>query len=353
MITHVPDEPLSEMGLLYRAIPIVEAFGGRLPLRSELRELTREMGVEFATAVFHRAVLTSELYGPFARDTRAFDLSDRALIARLAAGFEVTIVASQLYPCCGRAWGDHVEEWRAWARDLGFTTDVIATRPRASVAANARLISDHLSETRHPHRILVTYGQGTSEFRFLLAKKLRRDPEVVRHGERELNTVRAWISVCGSFGGALSSDRLLKGFFNRRMNRLEMRLRGRNPLTLEETSTESPLWKGSLSVPRQMLVASLVGLPLLSQIPAGLITSYKELARREPNDGAVAALDAVAHPGLVVPVPGLSQRAESHVLEPIFRRLLAMTALTMRQSLAAAAGAGAPGRSGHSPKTQD
>lgn len=337
MTARATDSPdTNPMSLLRRAIPIAEAFQGRVPLRSELRELTRELGVELATSVFQRAVLNSDLHGPFTREVRAFDLSDRSILSRLASGFEVTVVASNLYQS-GRTWGDHVEEWRGWAREMGFTTDAIATDPRASVAANARHISNHLSETKHPHRILVTYGQGASEFRFLLDRKLRRDAESVSRTGNELSTVRAWINVCGSFGGAMASDRLLKGFINRKMNRFEMRLKGRNPLVLDETSTQSPLWKNAPSVPSQMLVASLVGIPLLSQIPAGLITSYREIAQVEPNDGAVAVMDAVAHPGLIVPAPGLSHRAESVVLEPVFRRLLAMTALTMRQSLAEAA----------------
>ena len=327
-VTKVAAEMVTEMGLLQKAGPFVEALCGRLPTHAELRVIRDEMGSDFATAVLAKAIHASHVHGPFASQVRAYDLtqvmSARAPMRQITRQFEVVLVASNL-PESGRKWGDHIELWRMWARQMGFTTDDIQTLPHYTISQNARVIAEHLGNRYHPHRIVVTFGQGSSEFRFLLEKRLaERDRDL-----GALASVRAWLNICGSFGGSARHAMINRSWLRRMTTGLRMRLDGRQPVTLMETSSNYPLWRRKMNVPPETLVASLFGLTYGAQMPQGLNSSYLELAHLGPNDGAVLSLDAIAHPGLVVPVSGLTAKGESSLLEPMLKKLLLTTAEMM------------------------
>ena len=316
----------TQMSLLLRAIPIVQQMAGRLPTADELRQITREYGLEFANVILLQAAAENPLHGPFARQVRS--AASKTGSRELANKFEVTLVASNLSQS-GRAWGDHVEEWRQWARGLGFKTDDIQTNPGFSVSENARLIKRHLIDHQSQNRIFVTYGQGTSELRLLFDKSLsNRDKQFP-----ELSQIRGWINICGSFAGSAWCKKINENFLHALVSRLSLRLAGRNPSVLLETSSDFTLWRRSINVPANMLATSIVGISSLKQMPFHLRKSFSYLSTMGPNDGAVLALDAIAHPGLFFPVQGLTQKAESELLKPILERLLIATAQTMSDTV--------------------
>jgi hypothetical protein len=332
---------LTELGLLKRAAPIVDLLAGRLPTSKELTELTSEFGRELAAAVLWRAVSQSEFHGAFSRSVRSTKLATLEQLRPLTSQFEITLIASNFMQS-GRNWGDHVDEWRTWARALGFTTDDIATRSGASVSANARLISEHLRGSRQPKaRIMLSYGQGTSELRYLFDRRLDRNLDRrLEHGGRErkgdavseLSGIRGWISVCGSFAGSQLATELKRNFLLRAKTQLAMRMDGRNPLTLKESATDFPLWRRPSQVPTETMVASLFGIPYLTQVPIELRASYLRLSNIGPNDGVLLSADSIVHPGLAVPVPGLTHRAESVILEPMLKRLMLAIATMMAET---------------------
>lgn len=337
---------LTEMGLLYRASQLAEAFAGRLPSVAELKDINRELGVEIATTVWLKSLLKAKGHGGFWRE-----LQKQGAEPASCADYEVIIVASQL-PLSGRRWGDHVEEWRQWARELGFATEVIETLPQSSVAENARFIRDYLTAFPHPRRIVVTYGQGTSEFRYYLS----RVNEVTRLAKQEriyaservsgvatgMEGVKAWISVCGAYAGASSSVWLGQGFWNKLRSFINMKFSGRHPKALTEMAPNCGYWRQPTPLPEGLMAVSLVGLPLRSQIPMGLHSSYSALAKESPNDGRVALYEACVPGSLYVPVAGMSHRAESRWLQPLFKRVLLVTLRALREREAARDRAGEP-----------
>lgn len=312
---------LTEMELAHKASILAQAFQGRLPTTNELKNITEELGLELATAVFSRTLQDSNVHGPFSRAVRTFDFRGWDAVTARAAKVEVAIVASNLFQS-GRKWGDHVEDWRMWARDLGFTTDVIETDPRRSVAANARLIFEYLARSPNRRRIVVTYGQGSAEFRYLLHRRVYR--EAIDPIPEEVSQICGWINICGAFGGASSSRYFQENRVRRLLARLRMKVAGRNPITLAETSSLFPLWRKPLPVLPGLEIASIVGVPYRNQIPVGLFNLYNEIGKTVPNDGAVSVIEACAHPGAIVAVPGLTHRAENVQLEPVFKRTLAV-----------------------------
>src|SRR5688572_22413986 len=87
---------LTEGALAYRAAQIAEVFKGRLPSTKELKDLTEELGVELATAVFLRTAQEASGHGPFAREVRAFDLDSLENLKTYANQFEVLFIGSNL-----------------------------------------------------------------------------------------------------------------------------------------------------------------------------------------------------------------------------------------------------------------
>lgn len=312
---------LNEMALAYRADILADAFRGRIPTAVELANITEELGVEIATAVFLRTLQNAPILGEFARQARSFDFKDWDGQSVRAARVEVSVIASNLFQA-DRAWGDHVDEWRAWARDLGFTTEMIETDPRRSVAANARVIFEFLARSPSRPRIIVTYGQGAAEFRYLLHRRVNRDPQDLI--PEEISMIRGWLNVCGAFSGSHSSRYFQENRVRRLLARLRMKVAGRNPIALAETSSTFPLWRRPIPTLPGLKIASLLGVPYAAQVPVTMQTMYRELAKHQPNDGAVTIGDAMAIPGFLVPVPGMSHRAPSALLEPMFKRTLAV-----------------------------
>jgi hypothetical protein len=294
-----------------------------------LSNIVEELGVELATAVFLRSLQDANVHGTFWRDVRGLELStiDRAA----NRGIEVAVVASNMY-LSARKWGDHVETWRAWARRLGFQTEVIETDPRRSIAANARMIFEYLARSPHRPRIIATYGQGSAEFRYLLQRRVNRETshrppnQMLSQLPEELAGVRGWINVCGAFSGAGSSRALQGHRLSRLLMRLRMKVAGRNPITLAETSSAFPIWHKPLVVPPRLCIASLIGVPYRWQVPVQLQLHYDALAKTTPSDGVVGVFEAAAYPGLIVPIAGMSHRAPATLLEPIFSRTLALMA---------------------------
>ena len=223
--TRVAGRPadLGDMNLAHKAAQLAEVFEGRLPTARELANISEELGIEMASAILYRVINDSPVHGEIAKRMRAIDPNDPIDRNPIQGKIEVTIVASNLFRS-QRSWGDHVESWRKWARETGFTTDVIETESKLSISENARLIREHLLRHPHPNRFLVTYGQGAAEFRFIL-QKLQ-----VAGVNEALSGIQAWVNVCGSFAGSGLSQFHNSTPLKRLFEKFEMRLARRNPV---------------------------------------------------------------------------------------------------------------------------
>lgn len=324
------DTELTEVGLRVRAAPLAAAFPDRLPLARELKDINEHFGVEIAQATFSTVVEKHPHYGPFLKRVRGFDSRKFAEseLRDIAASFEVTIVASQL-PRSGRTWGDHSSEWASWARSLGFKTDVIRTLPSNDIWQNAALISSHLLSNPHPRRILITIGQGAAEFRSLLTRRLgvrANSPAPKAEQAGELDSIRLWINIAGAYSGSDAIRYWKRSLLTQVALSFELWTSGRNRSVMNQIDSKLSAFKSAPNFPAAMQVVNVVGLPLRAQIPSELILSYHALSKSMPTDGLTELYNSLAHPGLIVPIEGMSAKAESLKLEPILKRLLAVYA---------------------------
>lgn len=313
---------LTEIGLRTRATPIMHAFRERLPFPQEMNDIQEHFGVEIATTVFLMALETVPPYASFIRKVRAMPVAIPMELKEKAKNFEVMVVASNLHQS-GFKWGAHVETWTAWARSMGFTTDWVPTDSRASISENARILSRYLLNNPHPNRIIVTYGQGAAELRTLMLNRLgERGHPVERPKTEDFAGLRLWLNVCGAYAGAASNKAVLATPFGRLRTALSMKLRGRNPIVLEETMPMAANMRRLPNFPEDMGIVNVIGLPLRSQVPLGFTSSYLELSKKGPNDGVLSLFHMIAHPGLIMPIPAMAHTAPEFKLEPVFKRLL-------------------------------
>ena len=321
-IRHPSD--LTQVGLKIRASEISEAFKERLPLRKELSDIQEHFGLEIATTVLLKALETIPAYRAFNNRVLRAPAVLPPELREKARKFEVMVVASNLDQS-GRKWGDHVEPWTSWARSMGFTTDFVPTEPRHSVSENARLIHHYLINHPHPNRIIVTYGQGASELKMLLLHQYGIRGKSSGAGEKSLDSVRLWLNIAGAFGGVASNRYLARTKAMDFLNRYRFAFFGRNPIVLDELGTTNSYFKQTPNFPATLSVANIIGLPLRSEVPVRLLRLYHYLAnvaKMGPTDGVLAFYDMIAHPGMIVPVPGMAHTLDPIKLEPIFRRTL-------------------------------
>lgn len=316
------------MEISLRASQYGGVFEGRLPTSGELQNITEELGLDMATQILLKTIQDSPLHGEFGRRMRSIDPGDASHRQPEYKTIEVAFVASNHF-MSGRKWGDHVEPWRIWARHLGFTTELIETKARFSVAENARVIRDFLTANPHSRRIVVTYGQGTSEFRYLLHRLKTLG------AFHETEGLKGWMSVNGTFAGSSFAQYTSERRLRRWNEQMKLRWAGRNPSVMLETASGFGLWRQPAPIAREMTTVSLIGLPQRVQIPNGLHFSYNLLAKSQPNDGVCTFVEAVAHPGFIVPITGMNHRAEEYKLKPHFQRSLMLLGNSIVASIAA------------------
>lgn len=311
-----PLEPAGVDGLdlhiAYQSREILRLLAGRLPSREETESLTSEKGLTLATHVLHQAILATQPHSAFIRHVRSTVPRPQPRASGVAP-IEVVFVPS-VTPELRLAWGAHTKWMRILAREIGFTTDIIETSPRESITGNARLIGSYLESTRAERVIAVTVGRGSTELRLLLQRRGRSSKDLCR--------LRGWINIGGAFGGSRTVALHLADRSRSVESRLGHWLRRTSFTALQEMSCETGIWRERMNVHDRMMIVSVFGLLGADRVPAVLKANFDKLSRFGPNDGGVLAYEAMARPGLLYPVPGLSHLAEEVILGPILQRLL-------------------------------
>lgn len=318
---------LAVMNLAHKSAMIVEAFPDRIPNARELEDMTRAFGLELVTLSLtkilsnvspnkyfldrvdrvYRDIRLSSGEVPESRAMRSRPLDERA---------ELCVIESVDPLTPGASWGGHVEQWRSWARRSGLTTDVIQTKKSNSLLANAEIIRRELASHPHDRRIIATLGQGSAEFRLLLEQLLKTAPH-------ELDGIQMWLNVAGLIRGGSGVAMKRSNFWDRKTLEVTARLRGwpaSMPHQLSPTNPRLRLEPELQGLP--FVCVSMVGFPRVADVPAGLKSSYLAMSSVGPSDGLALFHESILRPGYVVPVPGMSHRAEPERLGPWFQAVL-------------------------------
>lgn len=307
------------VNLAHKAKLIVDAFPDRLPNVRELEDMTRSFGFDLVAMALVKILsnLTPNRYFLERVDRIYRDVQlarGKETFKPLAERSELCIVES-VGP--GASWGAHVETWRAWGRKAGVTTEVIQTEKRNGLLANAELIRDELLSRPHDQRIIATLGQGSAEFRLLLEQLLKTAPH-------ELSGLQMWVNVAGLVQGASGLTALHGNVWGRKMSEFKNWTEGRPASIGRQLEALNPRLRCPVDLRGLPFVCvSMVGFPSVGDVPMGLKGSFLKMAEKGPNDGFATFHESIVQPGYVVPIPGMSHKAEPERLGPWFQAVIA------------------------------
>ena len=217
--------------------------------------------------------------------------------------------------------GSDFARQRELVRERRFDVRLIETDEVGTVEANARLITEALTELDSGPNgvVVVSTSKGGPEVALALG-----DPST----HEVLGTVRAWISVGGILRGSPYADHLGRHplrWFITTIGALLRHPRG----ILENLSTEvRGLVMDGLILPPELLVLHYIGAPLENQIERSNRGRYDALKDLGPNDGLTLLADEILPDGIVITDIGLDHYFRHPQIDLI---TLALTQIVMEE----------------------
>ena len=304
--------PAAEAALLQRAAAFSE-----LPALADcnadaMRRVTRDHGVDFATALLYDRFRKSPAHAPFI--ARMETSLAAAPGPKLAVDWKLFIVPGALYverPSLGSG-GDVV---RDAAAELGLPCGLVPVASRGSVQHNATLLSEWLDQRAQEKLVLVSVSKGGPDLKLALAH-----PDA----PRLFRNVVAWINLSGPLDGSPVADWIPASRLRSWAVRLQYRIQRRDFGFITDMchGPGSPL-REPLRLPAHLRLISVLGFPLRAHLTTPLCRfTHGIIARQGPNDGTVPLADARAWPGDLLPVWGAD-----HYFQPPERARQILTAL--------------------------
>lgn len=271
---------------------------------SLLAQLTRDHGVDAATAFWYDRVRSAEPHRAFIEAVEALDAgaalpptSARLLLAPAAFWRE--------YPQFG-ADGAAV---LAVARALGLDAEMIRTPSTGSVSESARVIREALAKEADGSVILASLSKGGADVRMAL----EQDPTLTRK-------VRAWINVCGILHGSPLVDEMLDGPWWRRLAVRAFLARWRAGFGLLRELRHAPSPRAT--APAGVFVVNVVACPLSIHTAGAITRRHRQLSALGPNDGSTLLQDSIVDGGVVYPVWGADHYFRTPDAPQLIRRIL-------------------------------
>lgn len=307
--------------LAFQSKDILQFLRGRLPSWQELKALQDEKGYDLALTVLYRAVLQSQPHSAFIRHVQGTKPGFHDL-KQGKSPVEVLIVPSVM-PDSNQKWGAHCDWIRSLAREMGFSTDVVETSRKESIAGNARLIGNHLKNCESNNILLVTTGRGTTEMRFLLQKRKNAD---------ELRKVRGWLNINGCANGSRAIEQTVSSKLTQIQKQIIAWVRREKFAARLELRPDSPLFSEQLRAHERMMIVSVFGLLYSDQIPLGGAERFSRLKSEGLTDGFLLAKEAILRPGLLIPVPGLRHELDEANLQALLQRVLTVMGAAIQKT---------------------
>lgn len=298
-----------EAALLQRAAAWTELTTLESLIPERLQQITRQEGVDFATALLFDRFRSVPEHAAFIQ--RVDDLRQGSLRLPEAFRAKVVVVPGALYVERPDLGGDG-RLVREVAEGLGCPSDVVPLASRGSVVENARRLNAWLAQQRDEPIILVSLSKGGADVKMALAA-----PESA-HSFR--NAV-AWVNACGPLDGSRLVNWIFDGWLRRNICRLQYRWQQRDFRFITDLRHgPGGILDFSVALPPKMKLVSLVGFPLRRHLTTPFSRfCHRTLAAWGPNDGTTLLSDLRGWPGEIYPVWGVD-----HYFRPqgVARRLI-------------------------------
>ena len=298
MICSLEDVLAGDRDLLTHAATSTDCPTLRDCTASQIINVARDQGIEFATALLYDRVLRSPENGTFFQQVNA---SRRAIVGNPPL---VGIIPGAFY-LEHKNTGADGSQLAVILESINCRVELVPVDSFGSLAKNAAIIAEWLTRHRQERVALISLSKGSADVKIALG--LPSAAELFRN-------VDVWVSVSGLPQGTPLVAWLRRQFLRRFGVRLLLRLRGQRYSVVEELRQEpgGPLkiWP---SVPAHLRVIHILSFPLRRHLAnPWAARAFDRVAPLGPNDGGGFLLsDAANLPGTVFPVWGAD-----HYLQP-------------------------------------
>ena len=280
--------------LAFQIEPLIKELGGRLPTAQQVREVSREHGVDVATMFFFRSIVQNPLHTAFHR------LLNQYVVPEVdRKQWQVSILTTSV-----RSRAKVLQAQAAWvqnlARQSGFKTDVVELSTSGTLSENVRYLDGYFSEYQDGPHIVVTLGLAALELHLMLAKRPFDDPAV--------KIIRGWLNLGSEFSGSAYVSRLRRQWGpGRWWRRLELWRDGVSGAYEREWSEDFRHWQSNqeLHVPH-LFALSFVPFCLRQQMAPPLWLAHDARTPEGPNNSEFELSSMVIRPGYIYPIWGAS-----------------------------------------------
>lgn len=299
---------VDEVGLLARAAEHAARFAGGVPTRPELQQLTRQHGIEMATAIFYQAIIASPQHAPFIRAVNAEPAAPLPTPSR----FHLLIVPALYYQELPQYGGDG-QAIAEIAKACGLRVTVAPLLSKGSLSANAAILWQTLCRLQDEQVLLLSLSVGGSEARIMLAEHAAAP---------ELEKLVGWINICGLVRGIPLATLLLSNPLRRLHARTICKVVGLDFGLVRELDPAHAYWQDPLWLPERLRVVNLIGAPLHSHVQQrSLFKRYGWMQEMGPNDGMALLSDLIVEPGEIYPLWGADHYFRTPQVSPLLYRL--------------------------------
>ena len=307
---------LDEVGLLARAAEGARAFGGTVPTRETLQALTKERGIDLATAIFYQSILASPCHGPFVRAVDAESVMPLSTPSR----YHLLIVPALYYQELPQYGGDG-QAIAAIAQACGLRVTVAPLLSKGSLSDNAAILWETLCRVNaaaelkqdNAEVLLLSLSVGGGETRIMFGEHA---------GAPQLERVVGWINICGLVRGVPLATQLLQNPLRRLHTRTICKVIGVDFALVRELDPAHAYWQNELTLPSTVRVVNLIGVPLHSHVQQrALFKRYGWMQELGPNDGMALLSDLLVEPGLIYPLWGADHYFRTPQVSPLLYRL--------------------------------
>lgn len=265
-------------------------------LKSEtLRQITRQQGVDFATALLFDRFCKSPERSGFIQQIDALRRSPGSLLATIDA--KVVIVPGALYVERPDMGGDG-RIVREVASSLGLKTELIPLASFGSVKTNAGLILDWLKRHQQERIILVSLSKGGADLKMAMSES--DTPDL-------FHNVVAWINVCGPLNGSRMANWILESRIRTWFFQCKLHWQNRDFQFVSDLrhGEDAPLGF-AFRPPDSIRMVTLIGFPLHQHMTTRFSRfCHRTLVSHGPNDGTTLLSDLPSLPGEIYPVWGM------------------------------------------------
>ena len=305
----MPARPVDELRLLHQAARAYPSLGFHDLSTATLARVTRERGVDFATALLYDRLRRSTEHGRFIAQLEALEPNLDAL-PRLEGA--VLVAPAAFYQELPEFGGDG-QLIRDIAAEFGLRAALLSVPSTGSVSENAAAIRRALAAEQDGAVAIISLSKGGADVRLALEA-----------GGPAIRKVRVWLQLGGLVRGSPVANQLLGGAWWRRalLSGVRAATGASDGLVRELATGPGSLLGRPAAAPTGVLVINVVGFPLSCHLSGSVRRRHRQLARLGPNDGSTLLREAMLEPGLVYPVWGAEHYFRvprvSHLLYALF-----------------------------------